>query len=425
MLTTMLTLLTVTVGISASEDVEELNAQVRRLVRQLASDEVAQRDEAESALVELGPNALDAVQKYLPHPDAEANTRLQRVQEILYKQAVEAATTATMVTLDVKDKPISEVFSMIEEQTGNRIVDKRGEFGQQAEDRNITLTVSDTPYWQALDKALDEAELTTYNYSGERNATAVIARPLGTMPRTDMAAYSGVFRFEPTQVEAIRDLRNPANKVLKLFVEVTWEPRLTPIALSQPLDSVTLTDEDGDALEIASAGVISADVNSSVAATDLEFPIVLPSRDVKKIASLEGEIGVLVPGRSESFTFDKLGDVKEAELKKASATVILQNVRKNNAIYEIRMVLRYDKAANALESHRGWVLNNEAYLLDKDGNRVEHAGYETTRQTTNEVGFAYKFVVPEDIASYKFVYHTPAAVVQKQIPYVLKGIPLP
>ena len=313
---------------------------------------------------------------------------------------------------------------MLQEQTGNRIVDKRKDFGQEADDPSITLQLVDTPFWKALDEILDEAELTTYNYSGEKSATSLIARPLGTMPRTDMAAYSGVFRFEPTQVEAIRDLRNPANRVLKLFVEVTWEPRLTPISLSQSLETLTLTDENGERIDLARGGAIGADINAGMAATDLELPLVLPPRDVEKIAAMSGEIAVLVPGRVETFTFDNLGEAKDVEQNKASATVILQSVRKNNAIHEVRMVLRFDKAANALESHRGWVLNNEYYLLDKNGKRIDHAGFQTTRQTTNEVGFAFNFVV-DDIGECQFVYRTPAAVVQKNIPFVLKDIPLP
>ena len=420
MLTTTLILLTATLPLAADSDAEQLNAQVRKLVRQLGSSEVAQRESAETSLLELGSLALDAVENYLPHPDAEINARLQRVQESLYKRAVEAATAATTVTLDVKDKPLSEVLEMIQQQTVNRIVDKR----TRASDPISSLKLTDAPYWQALDETLDAAELTTYNYSGEASATAIVARPLGAMPRTDMAAYSGVFRFEPTQVEAIRDLRNPANKVMKLFLEVTWEPRLSPISLSQTLDTLTLTDEDGRRIELAGAGVIGADITPGAAGTDLEIPVVLPSRDVEKIATLEGEIAVMIPGRVEKFTFDELSQAKDTEQKKASATVILQSIRKNNAIYEVRMVLRFDKAANALESHRGWVFNNPFYLLDKEGQRIDHAGFQTTRQTPNEVGLAINFAV-DNIDDYQFVYQTPAAVVQKKIPYTLKNIPLP
>ena len=430
MLTTGLILLFATAGISAqegeSQSQAELQGQVRKLVRQLGSSEVAQRDAAEDGLLELGPPILDLLDEIPPQRDAEISTRLTRVREALYKQAVEAATAATTVSIDADGTPLSELLALIEKQTGNRIVDKRAEFGQEADDPKITLQLTDAPFWQALDAVLDEAELTTYNYSGEKDATALMARPLGTMPRAGTAAYSGVFRMDPTMIEAVRDLRNPTAAALKLTVEVSWEPRLTPISISQSLDALAVTNEDGEAIEIdGRLGSISTDVNSAIAATELEFPLVLPNRDVKKIASLEGKLSVMVPGRVEKFTFGKLSQADDDEQKRGSATIILQTVRKNNAVYEVRMVLRFDKAANALESHRGWVLNNKAYLLDGDGKQIEHAGYETIRQTPNEVGFGYKFVIDGDIDDHRFVYETPAAVVQKQIEYQLKDIPLP
>jgi hypothetical protein len=89
------------------------------------------------------------------------------------------------------------------------------------------------------------------------------------------------------------------------------------------------------------------------------------------------------------------------------------------------MVVRFDEAANALESHRGWIYNNQAFLLDADGNKVEHAGFETTRQTLNEVGLAFKFPLDKDLAQYRFVYQSPAAIVQMPVEFELKDIALP
>jgi hypothetical protein len=235
-----------------------------------------------------------------------------------------------------------------------------------------------------------------------------------------------VFRFEPVQFEAVRDLRNPENKVLKLFFEVAWEPRMMPIALAQPLSAIKLKDEEGNAIEVAgSAGTVEVDTNPEISATELEIPLVLPPRGVEKVATLEGTLSALIPGRVETFTFDNLAKAKDVEQKRAGATVVLQDVRKNGDVYDVRMVLRFDKAANALESHRGWVLSNDVYLLNDKGERNEPAGYETTRQTPNEVGFAYKFVVDGTLAGQKFVYRTPAAIVEKQIKYELKDILLP
>jgi hypothetical protein len=406
----------------------EITSQVRQFVRQLGSSQLAERDAAEKALVELGPAAIDVIDNIPPRSlaGAEQKTRLARVRDVLYQKAVEAATLATTVTLTADAMPLSEVLREIEKQTGNRIVDKRGDFGQQGTDPKITLKLDATPYWQALDQVLDLANLTTYNYSGEKNATSIVGRQDEQTPRAVNATYSGVFRFEPVQIEAIRDLRNPENKVLKLFFEVAWEPRINPIALAQPLSAIQVTDEDGQTIAVSGRmGTVEVDTNPEISAAELEIPLALPPRSVEKIAKFAGTLSALVPGRVETFTFDNLAKAKDVEQKRAGATVVLQDVRKNGDIYDVRMVLRFDKAANALESHRGWVLANEVYLLSAKGQRNEPAGYETTRQSPTEVGFAFKFVVDGTLDGQKFVYKTPAAIVEKEVKYELHDILLP
>ncbi len=429
MLTTTLMLLAMVAGQTGEAAPNaELQSQVRRAVKQLGSSQLAERDAAEKLLIELGPPVIELLDE-IPASElasAEARTRLAKVRDALYAKAVEAAALATTVTLAADNRLLSDVLKEIQKQTGNRIVDKRADFGQRATDPKITLTLDAVPYWQALDKVLDQAEMTTYNYSGEKAATAIVGRQQELLPRADRAAYSGIFRFEPVQVEAIRDLRNPENKVLKLFLEVAWEPRMMPIVIAQPLSAITLTGEDGGPIEIAGRmGTVEVDTNPEISATELEIPIVLPPRSVEKVAKLEGTLTALMPGRVETFTFDNLTKAKDVEQKRAGATVVVQDVRKNGDVYDVRMVLRFDKAANALDSHRGWVLSNEVYLLDAKGVKNEPAGYETTRQTPTEVGFAYKFVIDGTLDGQKFVYKTPAAIVEKQIEYELRDILLP
>jgi len=55
------------------------------------------------------------------------------------------------------------------------------------------------------------------------------------------------------------------------------------------------------------------------------------------------------------------------------------------------MRLRLENAGPALASHRTWVFENASYLLKPDGGRIEHAGFETTMQTSEELGLAYLF----------------------------------
>jgi hypothetical protein len=84
----------------------------------------------------------------------------------------------------------------------------------------------------------------------------------------------------------------------------------------------------------------------------------------------------------------------------------------------------FENPGKALESHRTWVLQNEAFLLNAAGERVSNVGFETTRQTETEVGVAYLFDIG-DVAGHTFVYKTAAVVIPASVEYELRDINLP
>jgi hypothetical protein len=157
----------------------------------------------------------------------------------------------------------------------------------------------------------------------------------------------------------------------------------------------------------------------------MRLPFELPERGVGRIASLKGTIVTTLPGRVATFSFDKLGTAKNVEQRQAGVTVTLEQVRKNGDLYQVRIGVVFDQAANALESHRGWILENPAYVIDAKGNRLEHFGIERTREGENEIGLSYVFDLPEGPERCKFFYETPAAIIRSEIPYELKDIELP
>ena len=71
------------------------------------------------------------------------------------------------------------------------------------------------------------------------------------------------------------------------------------------------------------------------------------------------------------------------------------------------------------------MFQNLSYLVDKDGKPIDNAGFETTRQTPNEVGVAYLFDLPDGIEGLSWVYETPAAIVDLPVEYEIKDIELP
>jgi hypothetical protein len=402
-------------------DPATLQTRVNRLVRQLDSNSLAERVAAEQALVELGPRALELLPAVTPRTSAEVKDRLGRVRTVLEKRAAEQAAEASVVTLE-GEMTLAAALAALEKQTGNRVTGLRSD----NEATQVKVDFKDAPFWQALDSLLDQANLTINTFGGTPNALTVMAAPEGQRPRSEGAAYQGVFRFDPLRIEAVRNLRNPDVQQMRLTLEVSWEPRVTPLSLEQPLDALTATSTEGNRLAIDnSRGSLTASTNADIASVELEIPFELPGRDVKEIASLQGSVSALIPGLTETYVFDNL-QARGVENRKAGVTVVFDQMRKNQDLYEVRIRVRLDQANDALASHlAAWIFSNEAHLQDAAGKQIESVGREGYLQAANEAGVVYRFDLEEAPTGYKFVYKTPAAIVKTPVEYELKNIPLP
>ena len=408
----------------AADSPDELQLEVRRLVRQLDADQLIARDEAEKELIAEGP----AILPWLPKPDArmteEVKHRLARVRQKVEQDAAERAASATTVTLKVTESPLSLVLANFEKQTGNKLSFGNAG-GEQVNETPITLDVDGADFWPALDQTLDQANLTVYHYSQPATLT-LRSKPTDQRPRHGSASYSGPFRIEALQARALRDLRGPTNRNLRLQVEIAWEPRLAPIAMTLSLDDIRAEDEHGNLLPTSDQStMLPVEVHAGTTAVELEIPFALPPRSATKIAKLTGTIHALVPGRVESFRFDNIETADQTEQRQGGVTVILDTVLENNDLWDVRMRVRYDEATGALESHRGWVYRNPRYIVNAEGERFEDWADETIGQTDTEIGFAFAFDLPNGPAGLSFVYETPAVIVRMPVEFELTDIDLP
>jgi hypothetical protein len=405
----------------------ELAKNVKRLVLLLDDDSQAKREAAEKELIALGGDVLPLLPSVTNNMPAEMKNRLGRVRAALMKVAVASTTKTVLVSLS-GEMPVSKAIAELAKQSGNSLVDYREKFNQEARDPMIKVDLKDAPFWQAFDTVLDAAGLSVYEFDEEKGALAYVARGDGAMPRVGKASYSGLFRLEPSRIEAVRDLKNPENRSLKLFVDASWEPRVHPIVIEQPLDELSASDEAGKAVLIdGSEGKLEVPIETNKSAIELEIPLQAPDRSVKQIASLKGKLEAVCLGRVETFEFADIDKLKSAELERGGATVTVDSFRKNGDIYEVNMRVTFDKASNALESHRGWILNNECYLLDPKKNRIDNVGDEATLIDDNAVGLSYKFDLGENVSpkGHSFVYRTAAAIIRVPVEFELKGIDLP
>jgi len=405
---------------------EDPAAKVHRLVRQLDAPHLAERQAAEAELLRLGPTILDL----LPAPEerlsAEAQQRLARVRQQLQQQAAEAIVQPSLITLPAASMPLSKILTLMEEQSGNRIIDYRRRFSQPLSDPAISVAFQKTPFWAALDQVLSAAKLRRYPFA-EEPAVCLVAETEEPAPLAGRVCYSGPLRIEATDVLLRRDLRKADGRALVLRLEVSWEPRVQVISLAHPLADLQAEDEAGRKLnEAEAAGRLEVAVAAGGApAVSLELPLRAPPVESRRLNLLAGKLSTILGGKKETFRFRNLTAINNARQRVANVTVTLQQVRKSEKSWEILLHVRFEDPGDALASHRSWVFGNEAYLESPAGKRIDFRSFETTAHGRNEVGLAYLFDVAQPLDGFSFVYKTPVSIMTRNFDYKLKDIPLP
>ena len=215
----MLVLATGADNSAADQKIADLKIEVNHLVRQLDAPELSRRTEAETKLLNLGPQILDLLPVYddkSPAAEAQRREAVDRIRDQLQRRAAEDATAASVVTLKATDRPLSEILAELARQTGNKFTDVRQQRGEETTDPKLTVSFSKTPFWQALDQTLDQAKLTVYPYAGKDELGIVAAEP-GAFPRVDRASYAGPLRLEATQLLAQRSLAGRRSRVIAAY----------------------------------------------------------------------------------------------------------------------------------------------------------------------------------------------------------------
>jgi hypothetical protein len=362
------------------------------------------------------------VLEHLPAKDANVpaavRDALRRLRREFDRQAADLAMQASTVTLHGSGLALAKVAEEFEKQTGNKLVPDA------AADIKVDVDFEKAPFWTALDSIADRAKLSVYVFATDGlhlRGAAPVQRPAG-----EGAFYAGPLRFQASELRLQRDPRLSGKASLKVSLEISWEPRLRPITIRQRLDRLQARDAQGAQLKVDGEGELPALVHQGSSGVELELPFVAPPRAVESIDSLKGAIDLLLPGKMESFEFGGLADAKKSQQQRYNAVVSLDGVRKVNEIWEFRVRISYEESEGAFDSHLvSWILNNEAYLIDSKGERVENGGFETTSRTESEIGVAYFFDVAGGLGDYKFVYKTPSTIYQLPVEYELKGLALP
>lgn len=403
----------------AAKDREDLKADVLEWVDELDAPNLSTRKAAERALIAAGPEALEFLPESKAGISIEAAERLNRVRKALKAQRTESETKSGSITIQLSDvSTLGEALEAISRDSGVEFEFEGNE--------SLAISPVDTPlsFWHAVDLVLDQAGLDINFYGGDVGTLQLTSRNPERPSRVDSAAYTGVYRIEPTMVTARRNLSDPTMNGLTVAVEISWEPRLTPIGLTIPISQVTGRLDDDAILEPQESGdTIDIATNSDIAFSEFYLPLKLPAGQPNKIEAISGTMRALLPGKQQTFELSLAASGNNKTID--AMTVQIEAIRKNGPLHEIRVGVELQDADRSLESHRHWIFENDVHVKLKDGSRADHLGYEVYRQTDSDVGIGYLFDLGEAVKESSLIYKSPTAVVPNEVPFVIQDIALP
>lgn len=413
---------TATAAENASQPEPEVTlASIRAAVRQLEAGELAVRDQAEKDLVAMGSSALAYLPEVTARTSGELKVRLQRIRQALQQTNIENYFEASLVTLNGKMK-LTEAIEQISQQTKNPI--KLNNLEGVAE-MEVDLQASDTPFWDVMSAVMSQANLRV-NTFGTTESELVFSAGAAVPTAVPPHFTSGPFRLDVVSISSTLPFNSMIGGQLDLSFNVTWEPRLQPVFMQIPMASLTAELASGQTLSASNPQAApEVPLNLGGCSTQIDIQLERPERSAKMIRKLAGEFTIAVPSQSHEYVFEKFGNGARQSEKFGDVTVTLEGARRNGAVYEMRLFVEFGDAQGALDSFRGWILSNEAYLRDSRDTRIQNVGLNTYAITPSAVGIAYLFQINGDPNDFKLVYESPAAVTKQKVQYELQDIELP
>ncbi len=331
------------------------------------------------------------------------------------------ADPARKITLTARNQPLSTVLVDLKQKTG--ITVQR----QTAADPAITVDLKDVTFWEGLDHIASAAKATVslYDRGGQ---LALVDGPGKPLP----VSYAGVFRTSAKKTGGELDLRTGKDSY-RAILELAWEPGFRPFYLECRSSSLEVRDDKNQQRKVPDEGTSQYAVTQRYA---MEFEVTLPAfpRSVSQIGLFKGTLTVLgTPrlARLDLGPLDKLA--KGQKTSDDQVTVSVRNAVTSGDPWSVQVELTYPAGGPHFESYQSWLLHNELYLEGTDGKtRLTPSDMAIDRMTDNSALVTYYFKEERDTRTrrgnpgdWRVLCVTPARLIQTQVPFELKNIPLP
>jgi hypothetical protein len=428
-------LLLTTGAVAAPPDPAVDPARVTALVAQLGSPDYRAREKAGRDLLALGDRALPALKAALPTlADPEANRRLQVIVARLDAERLRAP---RRVTLKVVNKKPEDVLDEIARQTGYKIdYDAR----ERTVDRRVSLDFADLPFWEALDRVCDAAELTVKEMN--EDGTVGVYYYDNFSPHV---CYDGPFKVIATNFNSGRGLqlsglsrKQPSPRqpeYLSLNLSVQSEPKAPVVGIGNPTVTKAIDDRGVSLVPVGESPdapheslYLGASPMFRSFNTNFGIGLVRSDRSAETLKEIRGKVPVqlLADTRPEVVVPDLL-TVKKQRFTGRSVELEVASVDFRNDL--LTLELQFRRRAGDPDDYT-WLntLAARVEVLDAAGAKLRPNGVTNQTNGPGVCGMTVQFTVPggpTKVGKPATLQFVEWVTVTREVNFVLKDVPLP
>ena len=416
-------------GTVHAELTPEQTKTARALIAQFSDRRFAARQQAVDKLVVMGPDVLPLVRKTLAGTkDAEVKLRCRMVLDGIGRKHGIAVTPegpapetlaveASRVTIKLTDVTLDQALRALAEQSGNKPVTQPKNWGK----KTVSLSVTDMPYWQALDAVCRQHRLT---YIGSPLRLVRIENG------TDISAYTG-----PVVVKVVRGTRRneflrfqgPRHNALSYDLSYRVEDRLQPLSMGATITravapggkELTLPARPG---KIRLKGMVSGHVpwgSISVQITDVP-------EDLRKIARLDGTVRMRFSSGKRVLRIKDVFGEGERKAEDDDTVLRVERTRHERDRERVTITLRQTQDGEDVSMPAYPGTSDYGYeLIHPDGKRHRKPLIGSTGRFLRGMGHVKFYNLPDIKGKWTLVYTVPLQTVEKTFDFTIKDIPLP
>jgi hypothetical protein len=411
----------------------DLREQVAHWVENLDSDRRAVRVQAERELLDLGPKILPLLPAQELLSSAAVRASVFKIRVVLERRQASESVEASRVSLKTT-APIAEILHAIAEQTGNQFDLSR--LPDELAKQKLAVDWDKATYWSALDDLTTRAKL-AYVFDAGRNALGLRKRASDD-DRELAVHHDGAFRVAIDSAELRPIFGKPAEKLLRVRLNVASEPRMRPLFLKYAARDIKARTPQGRDLPAANPDAqydLPLGEGGRFLRGSVDF--VVPADAALEQISLRGKLLMQTAAGSEHIRFTNLPRAEGVARRRGGVTVTLQRVSYKQAAepsskeaseqdVSLQVAVVYDTGGPAFESHRTWIFHNEVWLENAEGKQLPpNGGYTTELQGDGIVSVSYRFLnVRGRLNDCSFVYVAPTLIIDAPVEFDFPTLPV-